>query len=45
MAGKAAEPVVYANLASGPGASPAEWAALEEARALAVEYVRMGAHL
>ena len=45
MAGKAAEPVVYTNLASGPGASPAEWAALEEARALAVEYVRMGAHL
>jgi hypothetical protein len=45
MAGKEAEPVVYAGLASGPRASPAEWAVLEEARALAVEYVRMGARL
>jgi hypothetical protein len=43
MSTNLAEPMLYGVLPQ--GASKEEWAALEEARALATEYVRLGARL
>ena len=40
---KSAEMTLFASTSA--GTSPAEWVVLEEARALAIEYVRSGARL